>query len=168
MSCKENEKLTTSTNGLELIKHFEGFKATAYFCPAHKPTIGYGHTGNDVTEADVNVKTITQAEAEALLRADLKIAENGVKSHCNVPLTQCQFDALVSFTYNLGAGNLKSSTLLKMLNASDFTGAEAQFPRWCKSGGKTVDGLLRRRHAEAALFAGNDNWHSFLAPQTQN
>ena len=131
----------------ELIKSFEGLELEAYLCPADIWTIGYGHTG-DVKEGD----TITKAEAEALLDKDLQTFRNGVKRLVKVPLNENQFGALVSFAYNLGLGSLQNSTLLKMLNAGDYTGAADQFLRWNKSGGKVLTGLVRRREAERAVF----------------
>lgn len=135
------------TKEAELIKSFEGLELEAYLCPADIWTIGYGHTGN-VKEGD----SITKAEAEALLDKDLQTFRNGVKRLVKVPLNENQFGALVSFAYNLGLGSLQSSTLLKMLNAGDYTGAADQFLRWNKSGGKVLTGLVRRREAERAVF----------------
>lgn len=135
------------TKEAELIKSFEGLELEAYLCPADIWTIGYGHTGN-VKEGD----RITKAEAEALLDKDLRTFRNGVKRLVKVPLNENQFGALVSFSYNLGLGSLQNSTLLKMLNAGDYTGAADQFLRWNKSGGKVLTGLVRRREAERAVF----------------
>lgn len=135
------------TKEAELIKSFEGLELEAYLCPADIWTIGYGHTGN-VKEGD----SITKAEAEALLDKDLQTFRNGVKRFVKVPLNENQFGALVSFAYNLGLGSLQNSTLLKMLNAGDYTGAADQFLRWNKSGGKVLTGLVRRREAERAVF----------------
>lgn len=139
----------TSQKGLDLIKSFEGLRLSAYRCPADIPTIGYGTTAG-VKMGD----TITKERAEELLREDVKRFEGYVNRLVKVPLTQGQFDALVSFVYNLGAGNLSSSTLLRLLNAGDYAGAAAQFERWNKAGGKTLAGLVRRRAAERALFEG--------------
>lgn len=135
------------TKEAELIKSFEGLELEAYLCPADIWTIGYGHTGN-VKEGD----RITKAEAEALLDKDLRTFRNGVKRLVKVTLNENQFGALVSFAYNLGLGSLQNSTLLKMLNAGDYTGAADQFLRWNKSGGKVLTGLVRRREAERAVF----------------
>ena len=135
------------TKEAELIKSFEGLELEAYLCPADIWTIGYGHTGN-VKEGD----SITKAEAEALLDKDLQTFRNGVKRLVKVPLNENQFGALVSFAYNLGLGSLQNSTLLKMLNAGDYTGSADQFLRWNKSGGKVLTGLVRRREAERAVF----------------
>jgi lysozyme len=138
-----------SQKGLDLIKSFEGLRLSAYKCPADVWTIGYG------TTAGVKPgQTITKERAEELLREDVKRFEAQVLRLAKVPLTQGQFDALVSFTYNLGAGNLSNSTLLRLLNAGDYKGAAAQFDRWTKAGGKELPGLVRRRAAERALFEG--------------
>lgn len=145
--------MTISEHGLSLIKKFEGFKVTAYLCPAGIPTIGYGHTGSDVTKSDVGVKTISEKEASDLLRQDVKKAEDAVNRKVLVPISQNQYDALISFTYNLGESNLASSTLLRLLNQGDYEGAQKEFVKWNKAGGKPLLGLTKRREAEAALFA---------------
>lgn len=139
--------MQTSTKGIELIQRFEGLELTAYLCPAGVWTIGYGHTG-DVKEGD----RVTRAEATALLQKDLKRFERVVESSIDVSLTQEQFDALVSFTYNLGGGALRKSTLRRILNQGDYQGAAEEFLRWVKAGGKTLKGLVRRRAAERELF----------------
>lgn len=138
-----------SQDGLDLIKHFEGFYPEAYLCPAKVWTIGYGHTG-DVKRGDV----VTEEEANALLDEDLDEAEHAVNSLVTVELEQCQFDALVSFTFNCGAGSLKESTLLRLLNQGDHEGARQQFARWNKANGKVLPGLINRRAAEAEMFGG--------------
>ncbi|MBK3870977.1 lysozyme [Stutzerimonas frequens] len=139
----------TSQNGLDLIKSFEGLRLSAYKDVVGVVTIGYGTTSG-VKMGD----TITKERAEELLREDVKRFEQQVQRLVKVPLTQGQFDALVSFVYNLGAGNLSNSTLLRLLNAGDYAGAGAQFERWNKAGGKVLAGLVRRRAAERALFEG--------------
>lgn len=146
-----------SQNGLDLIKHFEGMEPKAYRCPAGVLTIGYGSTGKHVKPG----MTITEAEAEALLRKDVGRFEDAVGKLVRVKLDQDEFDALVSFAFNLGAGNLAESTLLKKLNAADFGGAYKEFGKWTKAAGKTLPGLVKRRAAEAALFAGDD-WRKAL------
>ncbi|MCP1104855.1 lysozyme [Serratia nevei] len=135
------------TNGLNLIKHFEGLKLRAYQCSAHVWTIGYGHTV-DVSANDV----ITEEEALYFLHQDVAESERAVNQYVHVPLTQNQFDALVSFVFNLGVGNFRTSTLLKKLNAGDDDGAAQEFGRWIHAGGKVLPGLVRRREAERALF----------------
>ncbi|MGN7124375.1 lysozyme [Methylorubrum thiocyanatum] len=144
--------MRTSTTGQRLIAEFEGCKLTAYKCPAGIWTIGVGHTsaaGKPVVKSGMR---ITQAEADDILARDLVRFENAVARVVEVPLNQNQFDALVSFAFNLGEGALASSTLLKKLNAGDYTGAADQFARWNKVGPKVLAGLTRRRAAEADLF----------------
>lgn len=147
--------MKTSDKGLQLIKQFEGFRAKPYKCPAGVPTIGYGATyypdGRRVTMQD---RPVTEADATAMLRAMLASYEAGIARYVQVPLTQGQIDALVSFAYNLGLAALKSSTLLRLLNARNYAGAAAQFPRWNKAGGKVLPGLTKRREAERLLFTG--------------
>ena len=142
--------MNTSKLGLNLIKGFEGFRARAYVCPAGVLTIGYGHTGKDVKPG----MTITEPRGVELLAQDVGRFERAVERLVKVPLAQNQFDALVSFTYNVGEGNLQSSTLLKKLNAKDYSGAAAQFDRWNRGGGKVLTGLVRRRAAERKMFEG--------------
>lgn len=139
--------MTTGTKGIELIKSFEGCRLEAYQDAVKVWTIGYGHTGN----VKAGMK-ITQEEVMKLLKSDLKKFESAVNKAVKVFLNQNQFDALVSFTYNLGAGNLKSSTLLKKLNAGDYAGAANEFTKWNKADGKVLNGLTRRRESEKALF----------------
>ena len=139
----------TSQKGLDLIKSFEGLRLSAYKDVVGVVTIGYGTTSG-VKMGD----TITKERAEELLREDVKRFEGYVDRLVKVPLTQGMFDALVSFTYNLGPGALEKSTLLDQLNLGDYDGAAEQFDRWTKAGGKVLSGLVRRRAAERALFEG--------------
>lgn len=139
---------TTQEKGLSIIKFYEGFKNKAYVCPAGVLTIGYGHT-KGVTQG----QTITQEQGEEFLKADLKDAERTVNNAVTADINQDQFDALVSFVFNLGAGNFTSSTLLKKINAGDFTGATAEFGKWINAGGKPLEGLKKRRQAESILFS---------------
>ncbi|MBE5203421.1 lysozyme [Pectobacterium quasiaquaticum] len=140
---------TINEAGLSLIKSFEGLKLTKYRDTAGKWTIGYGHLILPNENFD---NGITLQEADSLLQQDLKTAETGVQHYVNVDLNDNQFGALTSFTYNLGVNSLKTSTLLRLLNQGDYTGAADQFPRWDKDGEQIVAGLLRRREAEQALF----------------
>ena len=142
-----------SLEGLSLIKKFEGCRLEAYYCSGGVLTIGYGHTGG-VKESD----TITQEEAEKLLRADVFKFEEYVEDNVMVELDQSQFDALVAWTFNLGPGNLRESTMLKKLNDADYASVPSEMKRWNKAGGKTLDGLIRRRNAEALLFQSKE-WH---------
>jgi len=144
--------MRTGRDGVELIRHFEGCRFDAYLCPAGVWTIGYGHTA-DVKEGD----SIDQEAAEAFLIEDLEKFEQAVMRLVEVPLTQQQFDALVSWTFNLGAGNLAESTLLRKLNNYQYAEVPEQMMRWVRAGGQVLDGLVRRRAAEAALFQ-NKNW----------
>ena len=140
---------------IDLIKNAEGCRLEAYYCPAHIPTIGYGHTGPDVTAADVGDTTATQREAEDLLVGDLAKFASGVEHLVTVPTTDNQFGTLVSFAFNLGLGALSGSTLLRLLNAGDVKGASLEFGRWCHGGGYrpvTLPGLVKRREAERVLF----------------
>jgi lysozyme len=146
--------LSYSPNGLALTVQFEGLRLTAYQDSAGVWTIGYGHTGLDV-HSDL---TITEEQAGALLLQDTASAVAAVNRLVTVPLTQNQFDALVDFVFDVGAGHFKSSTLLRDLNAGNIVAAAEQFARWDRAGGVEVAGLLRRREAEAALFqSANDD-----------
>jgi lysozyme len=142
-------KMKTSKEGIALIKKFEGCELEAYRCSADVLTIGYGHT-QGVNEGD----SCTQEEAEDLLVKDLEEFEFYVNDIVEQELNQNQFDALVAWTFNLGPTNLRSSTLLKRLNEGDFDDAPHQIRRWNKAGGQVLDGLIRRREAEALLFQG--------------
>lgn len=136
------------TQNKQAIKTAEGLRLTAYLDGGGVWTIGYGHTGADVRGG----LTIPLSEAERLLTRDLRVAEGHVNDAVKVKLTQNQFDALVSFVYNVGGGAFRSSTLLKLLNAGDYEGAANQLPRWNKDNGKVVKGLTNRRHEERELF----------------
>lgn len=145
--------MKTSQAGIGLIKRFEGFSGKPYRCPADIPTIGYGSTRYaDGREVSMSDQPITEAQAVQLLADTLGRYEKGVTGLVTVPLTQSQFDALVSFAYNLGLGNLGNSTLLKKLNNRDYSGAADEFPRWVRGGGKILPGLVARREAERKLF----------------
>ena len=137
-----------SQNCLDLIKRFEGCELEAYLCPAGIWTIGVGHTGPEVKQG----MKISQSIADALLLKDLTHAADAVERAVKVELTQGQFDALVSFVFNVGRAAFESSTLLKKINGGDFLGAALEFPKWCHGGGKILDGLVKRRTAEQALF----------------
>lgn len=142
----------TATKGIELIKEFEGCRLTAYKCPAGVWTIGYGHTGMVDGKLIASGMTITAAKATELLKKDLAEFEAAVNGCVTAPITQNMFDALVSFSFNVGAGALRRSTLLKKLNAKDYDGAADELPKWNKAGGKVLNGLVRRRMAERELF----------------
>lgn len=140
--------MKTSNNGIDLIKEFEGLCLTAYKCAAGVWTIGYGHT-----EGVTGAMVITDATASELLAKDLEKFEAGVEGLVKVEINQNQFDALVSFAFNVGLGNLAKSTLLKKINSGRPVGeVQAEFLRWNKAGGKVLAGLTKRRNAEAYLF----------------
>ncbi len=150
--------LRLSQKGAALVKAFEsclqpvgGGKFRAYSDPVHVLTIGWGHTNHNGRQFDASA-VWTQDDCDTEFMADMAIFEKAVTRNVTVQLNQDQFDALVSFTFNLGEGNLKQSTLLKMVNAKDFAGAAAEFPRWNKAGGQVLRGLVRRRASEALLF----------------
>ena len=143
--------MTPSNNCYDLIKRFEGCKLTAYPDPGTGGdpwTIGYGHTGPEVKSG----MTISQSIADAYLVKDAEHAADVVKRAVTVPMTQGQFDALVSFVFNCGAGNFLKSTLLRKLNAGDTLGASLEILKWSKAAGKELPGLVRRRAAEQSLF----------------
>jgi len=146
------EGMKTGDEGIELIKHFEGCRLEAYLCPAGVPTIGYGHTGG-VSMGDV----IDQEAAEAYLIEDLEEFEGYVNSMVEIALKQNEFDALVAWVFNLGPGNFKESTLLNRINYGPLSDVPFQIQRWNKAGGKVLEGLVKRRAAEAALWEGK-NW----------
>lgn len=139
--------MTTSERGLALIKKFEGCRLQAYKCPAGVWTIGWGHT-RGVTKGQV----ISQVDAERMLREDIAPIEQQVNA-LGINLRQGQFDALVSFIFNLGIGNFNGSTLKKRIVAkADDAIIAAEFKKWNKAGGKVMPGLVRRREEEAALW----------------
>ena len=143
-----------SDNGLNIIKTFEGLSLVPYICPAGKVTIGYGNTYYENNQrVKMTDAPITKERAEELLR---NITNNDFASFVNryvsVELNQNQFDALVSFTYNVGSPNFRNSTLLKKINLKDFEGASNEFKKWKFSDGKVLDGLVTRRAKEKELF----------------
>lgn len=134
--------------GLDLIKRNEGCRLTAYKDVIGILTIGYGHTGAEAKEG----VTITQAQADNLLKADLSKFETGITDLMEVPINENQFSALVSLAFNIGLGALSKSGLLNKLNNGDYKGCADSFPRWNKAGGRVVKGLIRRREEERQLF----------------
>lgn len=143
--------LVLSTAGAVGIATHEGTVPTVYLDPVGIPTVCTGHTGSDTTKADVG-KRLSPAACEALLKADTKVAQSAVGRLVTEPVTQEQYDALVSFTFNVGGSNLASSTLLRKLNAGDCHGAAAEFPRWNKAKGRVLAGLTTRRNDERLAF----------------
>ena len=143
-----------SQKGLDLIKRFEGLKLKPYLCPAGIPSIGYGNTYyTDGKKVNLTDPSITQAKADELLKFLIQSYEKDVDSFCRDDISQQNFDALVSFAYNCGPRNLKSSTLLKKvnLNPQDVT-IRNEFMKWNKGAGKVLAGLTKRRQAEADLY----------------
>ena len=139
--------------GIALMHHFEGCELEAYLCPAKIPTIGWGNTryedGNPVNMGD----KITQERADELFENILNTFAVGVKKLVKSNINENQFSALVCFAYNVGLGNLQKSTLLRVLNANpNDLEIRNQFMRWNKAGGKVLNGLTRRRQAEADLY----------------
>lgn len=141
--------MRTSQKGVSLIKSFEGLRLQSYQDSVGVWTIGYGAT-RGITAG----MAIISEQAERMLVNDIGRFEPEIERLVKVPLNQAQWDALMSFTYNLGAANLGSSTLLKLLNAGDYASAAEQFPRWNKAGGQVLAGLTKRRLAERAMFLG--------------
>ena len=146
--------MKTSQAGIDLIHSFESLRLKAYPDPGSKDgkpyTVGWGSTGPDIGPSTV----WTKEQADARFAKDLARFEIGVSKSVSVDLKQHQFDALVSFAYNVGLANFLSSTLLKMLNEGYYSNAALQFSRWNKNDGKIMNGLVRRREAERKLFSG--------------
>ena len=142
--------MNISQTGLALIKQFEGFSPVVYRCPAGIPTIGYGHV---VREVSRYAQPIDEARAMQLLMADAAIAADAVMRLISVVLTQPQFDALVSFTFNMGAGKLQASGLRRKVNRGEHASVPAELMRWVYADGKILPGLVKRRAAEGALYA---------------
>lgn len=154
-----NEDHKLSSAGANLVKHFEGClkphgdKYKAYQCPANVWTIGWGTTSEHGHPVKPDM-VWTEEQCDAAFLRDMEAFEKDVRRLVKVPLTGFQYDALVSFTYNVGAGNLAKSTLLKKVNAKDFAGAAKEFVKWNKANGKVLNGLTRRRKSESLLFQG--------------
>ncbi len=139
--------MKASPNAYELIKKYEGLRLRAYRCPAGVLTIGYGHT-SDVTEG----MAITNEEAEQFLSQDITVAENAINKY-NLALNQNQFDALVSFVFNVGAGNFDRSTLLCKLKVNPYDNTIGdEFLRWVYATGRIISGLQKRRADEVRLY----------------
>ena len=143
--------LTVSAAGVTTLVNHEEQVNKVYLDPVNIPTVCVGHTRT--VSKDMVGKYFTDEQCEALLREDLKVAERAVKRHVTAPITQEQYDSLVSFTFNVGATNFENSTLLKKLNAGDCMGAVKEFSRWVYAKGVKLRGLVRRRDDEAANFA---------------
>lgn len=152
IDTQDKQKYSLSDNGMKLLEQFEGLRLEAYLDSANIATIGWGSikypNGNKVKLGD----KITKAQAKEYKLHDLKEFESTVNTSVKVPLTQNQYDALVSLSYNIGSGAFKNSTLLKKLNSGDYKGAAEQFLVWNKVNSKKVQGLVNRREAERNLF----------------
>lgn len=163
-TLKQSDSMMTmhrdiSSEALALICRYEGFSAMPYRCPAGFETVGYGHRLHPDEAYDTGV---SQAQAVALLRADVAVAERAVLRLICVPLTDGQFGALVSFTFNLGAGALQRSALRRCVNDARHDDAAAQFGRWVWAGGRKLAGLVARRDAEARLYRGGGAIHNVI------
>lgn len=146
--------MKTSANGRALIEAFEGRYLKAYKDSVGVLTIGYGHTSAAGWPQVSDGMTITAQQADSILATDLAAVEGQVERYIKVPLNQAQFDALVSFTFNLGPGNLSKSSLARRLNAGDYA-ISNEFAKWNRAGGNVLNGLTRRRRAEAAMWGGD-------------
>ena len=139
--------------GMELIKHYEGWRESPYLCSAARPTIGYGSTwdrhGNAVT---LDHPDITEKQGEYLLQREVRHSEEAIKRLITAELTQNMFSSLCSFIYNVGSGNFQKSTLRMKLNRGQYESAADEFPKWRKAGGRVIKGLVRRRKQERELF----------------
>jgi lysozyme len=140
-----------SKQGLDLICRFEGFSPVIYICPAGYPTIGYGHLIIEANRGKFQ-DGVDENEALELLRGDVGKAERAVLRLIAVPLTDGQFDALVSFTFNLGSGALQRSTLRRKVNREEHDDVPAELMKWVWAGGRKLMGLVKRRQAEAKLY----------------
>lgn len=136
----------------DFIEQWEGFRETAYLCPAGVLTIGFGHTGSDVKEGQV----VTYKEAYDMLLEDLKRYASGLAAWVNVKVTEGQYIALLSLAFNVGVGAVAKSTLLRLLNAGDIEAAGDEFLKWTYAAGRELPGLVRRRREERKLFLGEE------------
>ena len=144
---------STSAPMRQLIESYEGCRLEPYADAVGVPTVGFGHTGDDVS---LDMDPISQEIADQLLASDLQRFEEAVNGMVAPETSQQQFDAMISFSYNLGEGALRGSTLLRMHNAGDYAGAAGQFGRWNHAGGRVLAGLTRRRAGEALVYAQGD------------
>jgi len=142
------KNMQISYNCLNMVEDFEGFSPIPYYCPAGKPTIGYGHVikdGEKFTE-------VSKTQAETLLKTDMRWVEKTINNVVSSDITQNEFDALASLIYNIGGTAFRNSTLLKLLNQENFADAADEFLKWCHIGKEVSNGLLTRRKTEKALF----------------
>ena len=139
--------------GIEIVKSFEGISVKPYLCPANVWTVGYGATRSSTGRPiDLDMEAISEAEADALLIRDLESSEGWVSRLIKTALTENQYSALTSFTFNVGAGALQRSTLRMKLNRGEVQNAADEFPKWKFANKRILAGLVRRRAAERALF----------------
>lgn len=143
------KKCATSEAGLAFIRNFEGYRPFVYLDAVGLPTVGYGHL---MRKGEKITQPLMPEHANMLLREDVKVAEGGVKRRVVIGLDQNQYDALVSFTFNLGEGSLAKSTLLRKVNAEQHQEVPPQFMRWVNAGGRPLLGLITRRRAESILY----------------
>lgn len=155
--------MKTSECGLQLIKDAEGLRLTAYQCSAGVWTIGYGHTGASGIPYVTKGMTISKAEADRVLKSDMRKFEDAINKLVKVPLKQSQFDALVSFVFNVGESKFAGSTLLRELNKENYQRVPSELAKWNKAGGKVSKGLAARRAKEAALWV-EDEWEADEEP----
>lgn len=139
----------TCKEGIDLIKRFEGFRSKPYYCAAGKLTIGYGHV---VLKGEDFSAGITKEQGEELLRKDLLVAELAVQKYVDVPLSDLQHGALVSWTFNLGAGALQRSTMRSVLNRGEYQLVDDEMEKWVYAGGRKLKGLVLRRQEEGRMF----------------
>ena len=159
-TAKKKTRPSAAKIAAEVIKEFEGFSSKPYLCPSGIPTIGYGNTmytnGERVTMDDAE---IDEKEANKMLMDTIKSVEKQVKNVVEVKLPAHKLAALISFTYNVGIGNLSNSTLLAWVNSNpDYSRIPEQFRRWNKGGGKVLNGLVRRREAEIEVWTGTSQY----------
>lgn len=143
--------------GLALIRQYEGFRGTAYRCPAGVWTIGYGHTSQAGPPSVMPGMTMSEGRAREVLAEDVRMFASGVRASLKRPVSDAQFSALVSFAFNVGLGAFRSSSVLRAVNAGDMAAVPRRLQLWVKGGGKVLPGLVRRRAAEAAMFAGGSD-----------
>ena len=142
-----------NSEGLNIIKHFEGFSPSVYLCPANRWTIGYGSTWDKNRKSITKTHPdITEKEGEVLLRQELDHCYYAISKLVDAEITENMHSALCSFIFNVGSGNFQRSTMRMKLNRGDYHGASAEFPKWRKAGGRILKGLVRRRTMERELF----------------
>lgn len=147
--------MLASKKAYELIAKWEGFSSTPYLCPANIATVGYGSTYYpDGRKVQLSDKPITEAKAMDILCQNTEYKVKGINRYLNIQLKQHQFDAIVSFVYNVGLEAFRTSTMLRKINMGDVKGAGAEFDRWVYSNGKKLRGLVNRRRDERAMFEG--------------